>query len=212
MTDDLIDRLSHDLEPARGGGVGRRLAVAAGVGGAAAGLGMVLLLGLRPDMPQALETRMFWVKLGYTGALGALGLWAVERLSRPAGDPARRLPWLVLPLAAMAAMAVLQLGFAPSEMRRSLLMGASASVCSWNIALTAVPVFVGLIWAMRGLAPTRLRLAGATAGLAAGGFGAAIYALHCPEVAAPFVAVWYTLGVVTPAAVGALVGPRLLRW
>ncbi|CAN5199767.1 NrsF family protein [soil metagenome] len=212
MTDDLIDRLSRDLQPADTGRVARRLTLATFVGVAAALFGVMLLIGLRPDMPQALATRMFWMKLAYTAGLGALGLWAAERLSRPAGDPARRLPWIVLPLAAMAAMAIMQLGAAPAEMRRPLIMCGSALVCSVRRALTAAPVFIGLIWAMRGLAPTRLRLAGATAGLAAGGFGAAIYALHCPEVGAPFVALWYTLGVVAPAALGALVGPRLLRW
>ena len=212
MSDDLIDGLARDLQPAPRGGVARRLALAGLVGGAAAVVGMILLLGLRPDMPQALATRMFWMKLAYTAAFGVLALWAVERLSRPAESAARRLPWLAAPFAIMAAMAAMQLGTAPEEMRRPLLMGESASVCSWRIALTALPVFAALIWAVRGLAPTRLRLAGATAGMAAGGFGAAIYALHCPEVAAPFVAVWYTLGVVTPALVGALLGPRLLRW
>ena len=212
MTDDLIDRLSRDLQPADHGRVTRRLALAALVGGAAALLGMAFLIGFRTDMPGALLTRMFWVKLAYTAAFGGLALWAAERLSRPGGDARRRLPWLVVPLAIMLPMALMQLATAPAEMRRPLLMGASASVCSWRIALTATPVFLAAVWALRGLAPTRLRLAGATAGLAAGGFGAAIYALHCPEVAAPFVAVWYTLGILTPAAVGALLGPRLLRW
>jgi hypothetical protein len=69
-----------------------------------------------------------------------------------------------------------------------------------------------LIGAIRGLAPVRLRLAGAAAGLTAGGLAAAIYSLHCPESAAPFVAIWYTLGILLPAAVGAVAGPRLLRW
>ncbi len=91
-------------------------------------------------------------------------------------------------------------------------MGHSARVCPWMITATAAPMFVALFWALRGLAPTRPRLAGAGAGLAAGGLGAAIYSLHCPEVGAPFVAIWYTLGILTPCAVGALLGPRLLRW
>ncbi len=42
--------------------------------------------------------------------------------------------------------------------------------------------------------------AGAAAGLVAGGLGAAAYALSCPELAFSFV------------AVGALIGPLLLRW
>jgi hypothetical protein len=65
---------------------------------------------------------------------------------------------------------------------------------------------------MKGLAPTRLALAGAAAGLLAGSAGALIYALHCPEMEAPFLAIWYLLGMLIPTAVGAAIGPRLLRW
>jgi len=39
-----------------------------------------------------------------------------------------------------------------------------------------------------------------------------VYALHCPELAAPFIGLWYLLGVLIPAGIGALIGPRLLRW
>jgi hypothetical protein len=38
------------------------------------------------------------------------------------------------------------------------------------------------------------------------------YALYCPEMAAPFVAIWYLLGMLIPAAAGAVLGPLLLRW
>ena len=55
-------------------------------------------------------------------------------------------------------------------------------------------------------------LAGAAAGLLSGTGGALIYTLHCTEMAAPFLAIWYLLGILIPAAVGALLGPRLLRW
>jgi hypothetical protein len=46
----------------------------------------------------------------------------------------------------------------------------------------------------------------------AGGVGATVYGLYCQETAAAFVATWYTLGVAACAAVGALLGPRILRW
>jgi hypothetical protein len=80
------------------------------------------------------------------------------------------------------------------------------------VLLLAIPIFVGLLWSFRRLAPTRLRAAGAAAGLAAGAFSATIYCLHCPEVSAVFVLTWYSLGIVLASALGALVGPRLLRW
>jgi hypothetical protein len=31
-------------------------------------------------------------------------------------------------------------------------------------------------------------------------------------MAAPFLATWYVLGILIPAILGALLGPRLLRW
>lgn len=65
---------------------------------------------------------------------------------------------------------------------------------------------------MRARAPTRLRLAGAAAGLAAGAVGAPVYCLHCPELSAVFVGFWYLLGMLIPAALGALLGPRVLAW
>jgi hypothetical protein len=39
-----------------------------------------------------------------------------------------------------------------------------------------------------------------------------VYAFHCPELAAPFLGVWYVLGMLIPAALGALIGPRVLHW
>jgi hypothetical protein len=58
-----------------------------------------------------------------------------------------------------------------------------------------VPTLAALLWALRGLAPTRPALAGAAAGLAAGAVGALAYALHCPELSPTFVAVWYSAGI-----------------
>ena len=69
-----------------------------------------------------------------------------------------------------------------------------------------------MLWAVKGLAPTRPALAGACVGLASAAAGAAVYVLHCPEMQAPFLAVWYALGMFLPAAVGAVVGADLLRW
>lgn len=212
MTDELLDSLSRDLRPARKGLVAQRLAIGLLAGGFVAFVGVSVLLGLRSDMPQAVFTAMFWIKLGYTGALAAVGLWCVERLSRPAGDAAGRMPWLLAPLTVIGVLAAIRLWYAPPAMRHSLMMGASASVCPWYILLTAVPLFAALVWALRGLAPTRLRAAGAIAGLTAGGVGASVYALHCPENTAPFVAIWYTAGMLGAGVMGALVGPRVLRW
>jgi hypothetical protein len=93
-----------------------------------------------------------------------------------------------------------------------MLMGHSAMLCPWRILVIGLPILAGAVWAVRGLAPTRLGLAGLAAGVAAGGLGAAIYALACNETSAPFLAVWYTLGIAALTGLGALFGSRLLRW
>ncbi|EJL81738.1 hypothetical protein PMI16_04593, partial [Herbaspirillum sp. CF444] len=96
--------------------------------------------------------------------------------------------------------------------RLPLVLGSTWQVCSLNIALLSLPTFFSMFWAMRGLAPTRLALTGASIGLVAGAQGVVVYTLYCTEMALPFWGVWYVIGMLAPAAVGALLGPRLLHW
>ena len=55
-------------------------------------------------------------------------------------------------------------------------------------------------------------LAGASAGFLSGATSAALYCFHCPETAAPFILIWYTLGILLTTALGALLGRWILRW
>jgi hypothetical protein len=91
-------------------------------------------------------------------------------------------------------------------------MGSSHQVCPWRITILALPIFVGVFWSLRTLAPTRSWISGAAAGLLAGAAGAFIYAFHCDESAAAFVALWYTIGIAAVGLLGAAVGRLLLRW
>jgi hypothetical protein len=50
------------------------------------------------------------------------------------------------------------------------------------------------------------------AGLLAGGMGAALYAMHCPDDSPLFVATWYGLAIAVVATLGAVLGSRVLRW
>jgi hypothetical protein len=91
-------------------------------------------------------------------------------------------------------------------------MGSSARVCPVIIFALSVPLLGGIFWALQSLAPTRLTQAGAAAGLLSGSTAATIYALHCPETGAPFVALWYSAGILLSTLVGALLGRWALRW
>jgi hypothetical protein len=130
--------------------------------------------------------------------------------------PGSQLDWvpsaLAAPVLAMWVLAASALMRADPAQRARLFFGDTWATCPYLVALLSAPVFAALLWATRGLAPTRLRLAGAAAGLLSGAVGALVYCLHCPELAAPFLGFWYLLGVLIPTAAGALLGPRVLRW
>lgn len=211
-TDELASVLATGAGAVQQPGARYRFAVAMGWGAFAATLLMAILLGVRPDLAEAARLPMFWAKLAYAGALSAASLVAALRLSRPgaalAGAP-RAMAAIVLAMWALAAVALARA--APSQWP-TLLFGRTWQSCPFLITLLSVPVFIAVLWTMKGLAPTRLRLAGGAAGLLAGATGALVYALHCPELAAPFIGVWYLLGMLIPATAGLLIGPRLLRW
>ena len=215
-TDDLIAMLARNAgpatEPLRPGAM-PRFTQALGWGAFGATLLMALLLGVRPDIAAAAKTPMFWVNLAFPLSLSWLALLAVTRLARP-GVPLGRLPLaLAAPVAVIWLMALAQLaGASDAATREELLYGDSWAECPLNIATLSVPMFVGAFWALRALAPVQPMLAGATAGLLAGAVAASAYALHCPEMAPPFLAIWYVAGILIPAAVGSLIAPKLLRW
>lgn len=211
-TDELIAALAADAPPIAPGALRRRLALALLVATGAATALVLVWLGMRPDMHFAMRKAAFWIKAGYTLALAACGFSLTLRMGRPG---ARAGPALALAPAIFGALAVLaaaELLASPAGLRMDQLMGDSWRVCPLLIMAIAAPVFAATIWALRGMAPTRLRLAGASAGLLAGGVGATVYGLHCMEMSAAFVVSWYSLGVAGCVAVGALIGPRLLRW
>lgn len=186
------------------------LALSAGTVGALALL--LLLLGVRSDLREAVSQPLFWIKIGFVASLFAASLFAALRLSRPGMRLDAVPPALAAPVVVLWIVAGITLLDAEAPQRSALLLGQTWKSCPWLIALLSAPVFVGTLWAMRGLAPTRPRLAGFAAGLLAGATAALVYCLHCPEVETPFIGLWYVLGMAIPAGVGAALGERLLRW
>ncbi len=211
-TDELVSMLAAGAGAVEPGATVRRYASALGWGAFGATLLMAILLGARPDLAQAAFLPMFWIKLAFPACLAAGALYAAARLSRPGTQLGRVPAALAAPVLAMWLLAAFVLGTANAGERDALIFGSTWIACPLLVASLSLPVFVAAIWAMKGLAPTRLALAGAAAGLLAGSVGALIYAFHCPEMEAPFLAIWYLLGMLIPTAAGALAGPRLLRW
>ena len=212
QTDDLVLSLAKDFAPVPRRTVERRIALGLGAGAMAALVYIAIRLGLRPDLGAAMLGFSFWMKWAYTISLAAGAVLATTHLARPDAQGVSGLKLLALPVLAMAALAGLELAQTPAGEWAALLAGRSASVCSLWVLWFSLPVFAGLVWSFRRLAPDNLRLTGLMAGLAAGASSATLYSLHCPESAALFILVWYTLGMALAGAAGALVGPRLLRW
>jgi len=211
-TDDLISLLATGVQAVEPHVAERRYAKAVAAGMTGAGVLMLLLLQVRPDLAEAVRLPMFWVKFGFVGSLLLAGVFASMRFSRP-GARTNSVPvFVLLPILAMWVLAAVALSSVEGDQRMVLVLGKSWNYCPLLIAMLSVPVFVAVIWAMKGLAPTQPRQAGFAAGLLSGATAALVYCFHCPESAAPFIGLWYTMGILIPAIVGAALGQRLLRW
>ena len=211
-TDDLIQSLAGEVRPVRRHAIGWRIALGLIPGGAVTLLLIVATIGIRADLGTAMHGFSFWMKWVYTASLGIVAITATAGLARPDATRPRRLWWLAVPILLLAGIGIAELAYTPSRNWLAMWLGQSWTVCPWVVLLLSAPIFAGLLWSFRALAPTRLRMAGAAAGLAAGAWAATLYCLHCPEVSALFVLTWYSLGIALAALIGALIGPRLLRW
>jgi hypothetical protein len=211
-TDDLISLLVAGEGPVQRIVPSRHLGLAVLLGLLAAVLMTAALYGVRSDLAEVARTPLFWAKVALPGSLAALGLWLTSRLARPGVRGGMVWGLLGLPLLLLWLGAALSLAGAPLDARADLLFGRTWRTCALNIALLSLPGLVSVFWALRGLAPTRLRQAGAAGGLLAGSTATLAYCLHCPEMGVPFWGLWYVLGMLLPTALGAWLGPRLLRW
>ena len=211
-TDDLIALMAADAKkPVAPFPVTRGLGPAALIGAGIALAALIPWLGLR-DMAEAVASPSYWMKTFYTAALAGAGFLLAERLARPGAKATRGIVALVAVMAAMLAIAIVQLFSTPAEAMHDALLGSTWDSCPSRIVALAVPGLALCLLAMRSFAPTQPTLAGAGAGLFVGGIAATVYGLHCAETSAAFTAIWYTGGVALSTALGAVAGWRLLRW
>jgi hypothetical protein len=110
-TDQLIDMLSTNLEPVKRGQVGKTLAWALIVGGAAAFCLMLTTVGLRAEPGDASHLSFLSLKLLFTLSVIGMGTALLLRLVRPGRDGRRLfhltfLPFVVIGLAGAAALAL----------------------------------------------------------------------------------------------------------
>jgi hypothetical protein len=210
-TDQLINLLSTNLEPVKRGETKKTLAWTIFAGGLAAVCLMLATVGLRPGADWLLSGYLL-LKLLFMLILIGAGAALLTKLISPGQDGRKLYTVIFLAFLAIGTAGICALVLGPPGARDRMMMGSQWGTCALCIPLFAILPFSALIWALRRGAPTNLRRTGAVAGLVAGALGAVAYALHCPDDSLPFIALWYGGMVALCALLGAILGPRLLRW
>lgn len=171
-----------------------------------------LLLGPRPDFAAAAETPRFLFKFVATITLAATACVFVSALARPGAALTRRAALLLIPAALVATAVIVELAIVPSTEWEARWVGTNWLVCLTFIPALGIGPLAIFIAMLRRAAPTRPALAGAAAGLLAGGIAATFYAAHCFDDSPLFVATWYTAAIAILTVVGAAAGRVSLRW
>jgi hypothetical protein len=210
-TDDLIAAIAADA-PVNSKPNGQTMVMAVATGAVAASIIFLLALGVRPDFSAAIETPRFLLKCALTLTLLACALGLILHLAKPGAVPDAWVSALGVAPVLLVIATLVELAVLPRDEWMVRLIGHNAVVCMVLIpALSALPL-IATLYALRQGAPTSPTLAGAVAGLLAGGIGATLYATHCPDDSPLFVATWYVIAITAVTLIGAIAGTRLLRW
>jgi hypothetical protein len=208
-TDDLIAALSRQTPPVMPHVPERRLGLAALAALLGSALVVLVFFGPRVDLASVPAASVLKALFGLATAAAATPL--ALQSARPAGQLNRAAAPLVLFVLTSAVAAGVVVALAPAGGRVAAFLPGFPP-CLMHVPLAAIPGAVVVFLVFRSLAPTRLAHAGAAAGALAGGIAVITYAMHCPIDSMGYVLAWYPLAVLICAGVGALVGPRLLRW
>ncbi|CCV09398.1 conserved membrane hypothetical protein [Mesorhizobium metallidurans STM 2683] len=184
----------------------------------AAGLAVVLSAAIvfatltpRPDIAIAAETPRFLFKIIFAVTLAASAFGVVRALSRPGAEWRMAMPYLAAAPALLATAVIVELLLQPDAWAVGM-MGANGPACLFALLLVGLGPLAVILAALRHGAPASPAIAGAVAGLLAGGIAAIFYAAHCPDDSPLFVALWYTLAIAALTILGATVAHRLIRW
>lgn len=209
-TDQLIAALAADAGPERELGTVLLLQLLPAL--AASVLFLLAGPGLREDLGQALQSPVSSMRLVLSLVLGLLALRLGLALAQPGcvrRGQARIIA--VIPLVAAGLWLWTARATPPGGLGMAI-QGKTIGLCLFFIPLLAsLPTLAILMSLRRGasMAPRRSAIA---AGLAGGGFGAAIYALHCTEDSPLFYVTWYGVAILAVTLVSGVFGARLLRW
>jgi hypothetical protein len=211
-TEDLINFLGTNIEPVKRGQLRNTLLASLAVGAVAALCLMLVILGAPDEAFKSEYLGLRFVGLVFTLGLVIAGTSFLLRAARP-GTPGRR-PLVVIGLLffALLSAGVTTLLLSHPAVWGEMVFGPQWAACLICIPLFAIAPFASLIWALRKEAPTNPVWTGAVAGLVAGALGAAAFTLHHSAGSIPFIVLWYGGPIVACTVIGAILGPRLLRW
>lgn len=208
-TDELIIILSKDGIPRER--LWPNLALGAALGTLVAATLFFAVVGFRPDIAQAVQTIRFLFKFVVTISLAATAVPVSFRLSRPDEDFRSSFALFVAPILLACAVGI-ELLVLPSGEWMSKLIGHNAPICLTLIPLLSIGPLICFMMALRHGAPSNPGWTGATAGLAASGIAATLYASNCNDDSPLFVATWYPIAILAVSAAGYLIGRRVLKW
>jgi hypothetical protein len=210
-TDQLIRTLAAD-NPHRARPVGFVLMLAL-LSAAPVSLAMFFAgLGFRPDVMAAMHNPFFDLKFVVTLALAISAIAIGLHLSRPQAS-LRGWAWLLLIPAGLLAAGIAVDMMLPQRLpMMARLVGSNSRVCMIAIPLMSLPLLAAALIGLRHGAPTQPALTGAIGGLLSAGLAATLYGTHCTDDSPLFVATWYTIAAAFVAALGAVVGSRVLRF
>ncbi|MCW1430124.1 DUF1109 domain-containing protein [Novosphingobium sp. JCM 18896] len=210
--DALIAGLVTNLDPVRRRSVAREAALVLML--AAVELGLFLGLGaMRDDMGAMIGSPYMLWKLGGLALLAlASGAVAIRSLS-PTAQPRRDLAYVavLVGLTIIAGALIDPMAGGDGQTILQRLSPANGLLCSLCIAVLALPMLAMLALLMRRGAPTRPRTSAWSIGLAAGTWGALVFAFCCPVNDPLYVATWYCVGCTMVAVMARWLLPKGFR-
>jgi hypothetical protein len=207
-TDDLIRSLASEAGTRRSTSLKAAFAVT-GVASLACALLLVFsVIGIRQDFADMAVRMPFGFKLAYTGAL-VFGASVVALYAATPGASATAV-YALSPAVIFLALGVI---FDPTGFPIMGRTNTAVIFCVGSILFLSLPAMIlAFVVVMRKGAPTQPRFAGAVIGVLAASVGALAYTLACKNDGTAFVAIWYAVACAIMAAIGAVVGHRVLRW
>jgi len=208
-TDGLIRALVTDL-PSAPESVGSAAMKRLPIGLAIAAMLFFALAGIRPNFSAMWPVVL--PKLLVTMTLAATAIFVAMHLTRPGGARPRLLFLLLAPLVVLSIFMLLEFWRYGGVGWGARIMGRNNLYCLLMIPVLSIAPLLALLLTAQCGAVTTHYLAGGVAGMAATGFGASLYALHCTDDSMFFVALWYSLATLIMAAIGSVACRLTVRW